>query len=222
MLVGPSTAFTRDGNIGRDRSSLIGWNVWRGACALASAHAGERVDGPMPTRPAARHATLLAAVFAGLGVTLPFLPPFLAGRGLDPEAVAGVLRGGCGCAQCLGQGGLDGGRAEERGGGAGRGRRGVDWGQLQARDGLCGRRDHVRHPPSSDRSHSRDLVGVARGPVVAMSRRAHDIEGTRSRRRDCAFLLLSLLAAAAAAATRSSWMWSGVTLSGRTLSVIET
>ncbi|WP_338661642.1 MFS transporter [Pararoseomonas sp. SCSIO 73927] len=38
-----------------------------------------------------RFAFLLAASFLGVGVTMPFLPPFLAAKGLGPEAVAQLL-----------------------------------------------------------------------------------------------------------------------------------
>jgi len=48
---------------------------------------------PPPPGPA-RYAALLAACFLGVGVTMPFLPPFLAGKGLGPEAVAQVLFAG--------------------------------------------------------------------------------------------------------------------------------
>ena len=47
-----------------------------------------------PREPLARLALLLAASFLGVGVTMPFLPPFLAGKGLGPEAVAQVLFAG--------------------------------------------------------------------------------------------------------------------------------
>ncbi|MBB5693075.1 MFS transporter [Muricoccus pecuniae] len=39
-------------------------------------------------------ASLLAASFLGVGVTMPFLPPFLAGKGLGPEGVAQILFAG--------------------------------------------------------------------------------------------------------------------------------
>jgi PPP family 3-phenylpropionic acid transporter len=42
----------------------------------------------------ARFALLLAACFLGVGVTMPFLPPFLAGKGLGAEAVAQILFAG--------------------------------------------------------------------------------------------------------------------------------
>ena len=43
---------------------------------------------------AARHAAMLAAVFTAIGVSMPFLPPFLAAKGLGAEAVAAVLFAG--------------------------------------------------------------------------------------------------------------------------------
>ncbi|MBP0491603.1 MFS transporter [Roseomonas indoligenes] len=50
---------------------------------------------PNPARPPlGRFAFLLAASFLGVGVTMPFLPPFLSGKGLGPEAVAQVLFAG--------------------------------------------------------------------------------------------------------------------------------
>ncbi|WP_426956673.1 MFS transporter [Muricoccus radiodurans] len=49
---------------------------------------------PLRLSAPARHAAFLAAAYAGIGVTMPFLPPFLAGRGLEPEAVAAVLFAG--------------------------------------------------------------------------------------------------------------------------------
>lgn len=57
------------------------------------------VDGPGPpgatsSEPLVRLALLLAACFLGVGVTMPFLPPFLAGKGLGPQGVAGVLFAG--------------------------------------------------------------------------------------------------------------------------------
>jgi PPP family 3-phenylpropionic acid transporter len=42
----------------------------------------------------ARFAALLATSFLGVGVTMPFLPPFLAGKGMGPEAVAQILFAG--------------------------------------------------------------------------------------------------------------------------------
>ncbi len=47
-----------------------------------------------PAPPLARFALLLAACFLGVGVTMPFLPPFLAGKGLGAEAVAQILFAG--------------------------------------------------------------------------------------------------------------------------------
>lgn len=47
-----------------------------------------------PREPLVRLALLLAASFLGVGVTMPFLPPFLAGKGLGPEQVAQVLFAG--------------------------------------------------------------------------------------------------------------------------------
>ncbi len=44
--------------------------------------------------PAPRHAAVLAAVFTAIGVSMPFLPPYLAAKGLGPEAVALVLFAG--------------------------------------------------------------------------------------------------------------------------------
>ena len=44
---------------------------------------------PMP--PALRHTLLLCLMFPSIGVTLPFLPAFLADRGLDPQQVSVVL-----------------------------------------------------------------------------------------------------------------------------------
>ena len=41
--------------------------------------------------PAARHTLLLCLLFPSVGVTLPFLPAFLADRGLDPQQVSIVL-----------------------------------------------------------------------------------------------------------------------------------
>ena len=41
--------------------------------------------------PAARHTLLLCLLFPSIGVTLPFLPAFLADRGLDPQQVSVVL-----------------------------------------------------------------------------------------------------------------------------------
>ncbi|MCS6931652.1 MAG: MFS transporter [Acetobacteraceae bacterium] len=41
--------------------------------------------------PALRHALLLCLLFPSIGVTLPFLPAFLADRGLDPQQVSVVL-----------------------------------------------------------------------------------------------------------------------------------
>jgi PPP family 3-phenylpropionic acid transporter len=41
--------------------------------------------------PALRHALLLCLLFPSIGVTLPFLPAFLAERGLDPQQVSLVL-----------------------------------------------------------------------------------------------------------------------------------
>ncbi|WP_209381427.1 MFS transporter [Pararoseomonas baculiformis] len=49
---------------------------------------------PPPAAPLARFAFLLAASFLGVGVSMPFLPPFLAGKGLGAEAVAQVLFAG--------------------------------------------------------------------------------------------------------------------------------
>ena len=51
---------------------------------------------PVPAPPGllGRFALLLAASFLGVGVTMPFLPPFLAGKGLGPEAVAQILFAG--------------------------------------------------------------------------------------------------------------------------------
>ena len=51
------------------------------SAALSAAWAG----------PAPRHAAALAAVFTAIGVSMPFLPPFLAAKGLGAEAVATVL-----------------------------------------------------------------------------------------------------------------------------------
>ncbi|MFC0386730.1 MFS transporter [Muricoccus vinaceus] len=50
--------------------------------------------GTRPGEPLARLALLLATSFLGVGVAMPFLPPFLAGKGLGPEAVAQVLFAG--------------------------------------------------------------------------------------------------------------------------------
>ncbi|WP_376088548.1 MFS transporter [Roseomonas sp. CCTCC AB2023176] len=47
-----------------------------------------------PPRTALRHAGLLAAVFLGVGVAMPFVPPFLASRGLTAGEVAVVLFAG--------------------------------------------------------------------------------------------------------------------------------
>ncbi|MFH5924783.1 MFS transporter [Roseomonas xinghualingensis] len=47
-----------------------------------------------PSPPLSRYAFLLAASFLGVGVTMPFLPPFLAGKGLGAEAVAQILFAG--------------------------------------------------------------------------------------------------------------------------------
>jgi PPP family 3-phenylpropionic acid transporter len=49
---------------------------------------------PPPASSLARFALLLAASFLGVGVTLPFLPPFLAGKGLGAEAVSQILFAG--------------------------------------------------------------------------------------------------------------------------------
>ncbi|SHJ95896.1 MFS transporter, PPP family, 3-phenylpropionic acid transporter [Roseomonas rosea] len=49
---------------------------------------------PETAPPLARFALLLAACFLGVGVSMPFLPPFLAGRGLGAEAVAQILFAG--------------------------------------------------------------------------------------------------------------------------------
>ncbi|MCR0983481.1 MFS transporter [Roseomonas populi] len=50
---------------------------------------------PSPARTfLGRFAFLLAASFLGVGVTMPFLPPFLAAKGLGPEAVAQILFAG--------------------------------------------------------------------------------------------------------------------------------
>ncbi|HEY8614235.1 MAG TPA: MFS transporter [Roseomonas sp.] len=49
---------------------------------------------PAPAPPLARLAFLLAASFLGVGVTMPFLPPFLAGKGLGAEGVAQILFAG--------------------------------------------------------------------------------------------------------------------------------
>ncbi|UFN50395.1 MFS transporter [Roseomonas sp. OT10] len=45
----------------------------------------------MPASPAPRYALLLSTLFGGVGITMPFLPPYLAAKGLSPEAVGLVL-----------------------------------------------------------------------------------------------------------------------------------
>ena len=49
---------------------------------------------PGPSPVAIRYAGLLAAVFLGVGVAMPFVPPFLAARGLSAQEVAAVLFAG--------------------------------------------------------------------------------------------------------------------------------
>ncbi|WP_198381955.1 MFS transporter [Roseomonas sp. KE2513] len=58
------------------------------------AAADPQPSGKPPPEPLVRLALLLGTCFLGVGVTMPFLPPFLAGKGLGPEAVAGVLFAG--------------------------------------------------------------------------------------------------------------------------------
>lgn len=45
----------------------------------------------MPASPAPRYALMLGALFSGVGITMPFLPPYLAMKGLSAEAVGLVL-----------------------------------------------------------------------------------------------------------------------------------
>lgn len=64
------------------------------AAAGSGTPATAAAPAPQPTEPLVRLALLLAASFLGVGVTMPFLPPFLAGKGLGAEAVAGILFAG--------------------------------------------------------------------------------------------------------------------------------